>query len=64
MVAVSLTSPLAARDNVELAALSKEKFISIPHKDRGGLSYLVANLCLEQGSFRYRPGRCRANHRS
>ena len=51
MVAVSRHSPLAALDNVDLAALSQESFISIPHKDRGGLSYLVANLCLEQGYF-------------
>lgn len=51
MVAVSLQSPLAALDNIELASLSDEAFISIPHKDRGGLSYLVANLCLEQGFF-------------
>lgn len=51
MVAVARDSPLAARGNVELAELSEEAFISIPHKDRGGLSYLVANLCLEQGFF-------------
>ena len=51
MVAVSQHSPLAALDNIELASLSEEAFISIPHKDRGGLSYLVANLCLEQGFF-------------
>jgi DNA-binding transcriptional LysR family regulator len=51
MVAVSQHSPLAALDNIELAALSEQAFISIPHKDRGGLSYLVANLCLEQGFF-------------
>jgi DNA-binding transcriptional LysR family regulator len=51
MVAVSRHSPLAALDNVELSRLSKESFISIPHKDRGGLSYLVTNLCLEQGFF-------------
>jgi DNA-binding transcriptional LysR family regulator len=51
MVAVSRDSPLAALDNVELAQLSDQAFISIPHKDRGGLSYLVANLCLEQGFF-------------
>jgi DNA-binding transcriptional LysR family regulator len=51
MVAVSLQSPLAALDNIELASLSDEAFISIPHKDRGGLSYLVTNLCLEQGFF-------------
>lgn len=51
MVAVSRHSPLAARDDVDLASLRDEAFISIPHKDRGGLSYLVANLCLEQGFF-------------
>ena len=51
VVAVSRHSPLAALDNIELADLSKEPFISIPHKDRGGLSYLVANLCLDQGFF-------------
>lgn len=51
VVAVSQHSPLAALDNIELASLSKEPFISIPHKDRGGLSYLVANLCLDQGFF-------------
>jgi DNA-binding transcriptional LysR family regulator len=51
VVAVSQHSPLAALDNIELASLSEEAFISIPHKDRGGLSYLVANLCLEQGFF-------------
>nr|WP_315250234.1 LysR family transcriptional regulator [uncultured Duganella sp.] len=51
MVAVARNSPLAARDNIELAELSEQAFISIPHKDRGGLSYLVANLCLEQGFF-------------
>nr|WP_308495420.1 LysR family substrate-binding domain-containing protein [Duganella flavida] len=51
MVAVSQHSPLAARKNVDLSELSEHAFISIPHKDRGGLSYLVANLCLEQGFF-------------
>ena len=51
MVAVPQQSPLAALDNVELADLSEHAFISIPHKDRGGLSYLVTNLCLEQGFF-------------
>jgi DNA-binding transcriptional LysR family regulator len=51
MVAVSQRSPLAALENVALASLSQESFISIPHKDRGGLSYLVTNLCLEQGFF-------------
>ncbi|MQA40852.1 LysR family transcriptional regulator [Rugamonas aquatica] len=51
VVAVSQHSPLAALDNIELADLHDEAFISIPHKSRGGLSYLVANLCLDQGFF-------------
>lgn len=51
MVAVSQHSPLAALNNIELAELRDEAFISIPHKNRGGLSYLVANLCLDQGFF-------------
>lgn len=51
MVAVSQHSPLAALENIELASLSNEAFISIPHQDRGGLSYLVANLCLDHGFF-------------
>ncbi|OEZ58023.1 HTH-type transcriptional regulator BenM [Duganella sp. HH105] len=51
VVAVSQHSPLAALDNIELADLRDEAFISIPHKSRGGLSYLVANLCLDHGFF-------------
>jgi DNA-binding transcriptional LysR family regulator len=51
MVAAPAPSPLAARAQVELAELRDEAFIALPHKDRGGLSYLVANLCLEQGFF-------------
>lgn len=51
MVAAPAQSPLAARAQVELAELRDEAFIALPHKDRGGLSYLVANLCLEQGFF-------------
>ncbi len=51
MVAVPQHAPLATLDNIDLADLSEQAFISIPHKDRGGLSYLVANLCLEQGFF-------------
>lgn len=51
MVAAADHAPLAARGNLELAELQDQAFISIPHKDRGGLSYLVANLCLEHGFF-------------
>lgn len=51
VVAVSAASPLAALERTTIAALRDEAFVSIPHKDRGGLSYLVAGLCLAQGFF-------------
>ena len=51
VVAVSKDSPLAAQSHTTIAALRDEAFVSIPHKDRGGLSYLVAGLCLAQGYF-------------
>ncbi|OPA98314.1 LysR family transcriptional regulator [Pseudomonas fluorescens] len=42
-----------ARSNtrVELAQLKDEAFISIPHPQRGGLSYLSAELCMRAGFF-------------
>jgi DNA-binding transcriptional LysR family regulator len=36
---------------VELAQLADEAFISIPHPQRGGLSYLSAELCMRAGFF-------------
>jgi len=42
---------LAAQASTSIAALRDEAFVSIPHKDRGGLSYLVAGMCLAQGFF-------------
>ncbi len=36
---------------VDLAQLKDEAFISIPHPQRGGLSYLCADLCMRQGFF-------------
>ncbi|MGU9819726.1 LysR family transcriptional regulator [Pseudomonas sp. LF090] len=42
-----------ARSNapVELEQLKNEVFISIPHPQRGGLSYLSAELCMRAGFF-------------
>lgn len=37
--------------SVDLAQLQDEAFISIPHPQRGGLSYLSAELCMRQGFF-------------
>lgn len=51
VVAVSQDSPLAAQTSTSVAALRDQAFVSIPHKDRGGLSYLVAGMCLAQGFF-------------
>ena len=36
---------------IELAQLKDEAFISIPHPQRGGLSYLSAELCMRAGFF-------------
>ncbi|AZO86230.1 LysR family transcriptional regulator [Stutzerimonas stutzeri] len=36
---------------INLAQLRDEAFISIPHPQRGGLSYLSAELCMRQGFF-------------
>lgn len=42
-----------ARSNapIELGQLKDEAFISIPHPQRGGLSYLSAELCMRAGFF-------------
>ena len=51
-LAVPADHPLA-RGNaaVELMQLKDEAFISIPHPQRGGLSYLSAELCMRAGFF-------------
>lgn len=52
VLAVPPHHPLAHRDApVELAQLKDEAFISIPHPQRGGLSYLSAELCMRAGFF-------------
>ncbi|WP_419735246.1 LysR family transcriptional regulator [Pseudomonas sp. COR18] len=38
-------------EGIDLALLRDEAFISIPHPQRGGLSYLSAELCMRQGFF-------------
>ncbi|MDS7967115.1 LysR family transcriptional regulator [Acinetobacter sp. V117_2] len=50
MVAVHLThTKFAKAEKVYLKDLKDEYFVSTPHAERGGLSYLVANLCLAAG---------------
>jgi DNA-binding transcriptional LysR family regulator len=56
LLAVPNEHRLADSPAVELAQLKDEPFISIPHPQRGGLSYLCADLCMRQGFFPKRRG--------
>lgn len=54
LLAVPPDHPLAQDTpvtGVDLAQLQNEAFISIPHPQRGGLSYLSAELCMRAGFF-------------
>ncbi|MFC5473546.1 LysR family transcriptional regulator [Paraherbaspirillum soli] len=51
VVAVSKQHLFAQRTAIEITELREQHFVSIPHKDRGGLSYLVAELCMRHGFF-------------
>lgn len=51
LLAVAAEHPLAGRERVHLKELRDEAFISIPHRQRGGLSYLSAELCMREGFF-------------
>ena len=51
LLAVPMDHRLAAAERVDLAQLKDEAFISIPHPQRGGLSYLSAELCMRAGFF-------------
>ena len=52
LLAVPPDHPLAHRDTpVELVQLRDEAFISVPHPQRGGLSYLSDELCMRAGFF-------------
>jgi len=52
VVAVALQHRLAQRQKIAIAELQDELFVSMPHRDRGGLSYLVAERCIAHGFFR------------
>ncbi|QVL20023.1 LysR family transcriptional regulator [Pseudomonas qingdaonensis] len=51
LLAVAADHPLSDEPRVYLAQLRDEAFISIPHRQRGGLSYLSAELCMREGFF-------------
>ena len=51
LLAVAQSHPLATAGSVRLGQLREERFISIPHRQRGGLSYLSASLCMNAGFF-------------
>lgn len=49
VVAVGESHPLSCRTNITLAELREERFVSIAHPKRGGLSYLSFELCSRAG---------------
>ncbi|MEN4916182.1 LysR family transcriptional regulator [Acinetobacter pittii] len=50
MMAVHIDhAKFANKEKVEVKDLKEEYFVSTPHSKRGGLSYLVSNLCLAAG---------------
>ncbi len=50
MVAVHIDhTKFANKEKLEVKDLKEEYFVSTPHSKRGGLSYLVSNLCLVAG---------------
>jgi len=51
LLAVPEDHRLGLAEVVDLAQLKDEAFISIPHPQRGGLSYLCAELCMRHGFF-------------
>lgn len=51
VAAVPATHRLAARSEVEIAELRDEFFVTVPHRDRGGLSYMVAERCIAHGFY-------------
>ncbi|QVM90440.1 LysR family transcriptional regulator [Pseudomonas entomophila] len=51
LLAVATQHSLASAACVKLEQLREERFISIPHRQRGGLSYLSASLCMNAGFF-------------
>ncbi|AMP04573.1 LysR family transcriptional regulator [Collimonas pratensis] len=51
VVALSKDHRFADRGAIGIAELRDELFVSVPHKDRGGLSYLVAALCMRHDFF-------------
>ena len=49
-VAVSVSNQnFAKKDSIYIRELKELRFVSTPHSKRGGLSYLVSNLCLSNG---------------
>ena len=51
LLAVAADHRLSSARSVQLEQLREERFISIPHRQRGGLSYLSASLCMNAGFF-------------
>ncbi|MCE4063180.1 LysR substrate-binding domain-containing protein [Pandoraea sputorum] len=51
LLLVASDHALADVASVSVATLAGEPFVSLPHRERGGLSYRVAQLCQQHGFF-------------
>ncbi|WP_223277278.1 LysR family transcriptional regulator [Cupriavidus metallidurans] len=51
VVAVCADHPMSRRESLTLSALREMPFVSLPHPERGGLSYRVAQLCQASGFY-------------
>jgi DNA-binding transcriptional LysR family regulator len=51
VVAIGVNHPLARQESLALQALREVPFVSLPHPERGGLSYRVAQLCQASGFY-------------
>ncbi|SAI71448.1 LysR family transcriptional regulator [Bordetella ansorpii] len=51
MLAVPARHRLARRKKVAVADLRDERFVCLPHPERGGLGFRVAELCMRNGFF-------------
>jgi DNA-binding transcriptional LysR family regulator len=58
-VALPAQHPLASRASVRMDDLHAERFVALPHVERGGLSHRVAELCRQAG-FQPQPAAVRS----
>lgn len=61
-VALYASHPLARQQEIGLAQLKEDYFISMPHPERGGMSYVIRSMCVAAG-FHPKPAMVRSRKR-